>query len=274
MFRASGFMPEAVYRRYYEGVWTTGHGAYFEANTIEQVFVDEIPADYGAHVMALDMGISKDRAAIVVVKRHAESQLTTVEGISLFDPKQYGGRIRLKDVEDECFALARMFNAPLYYDKYEAVGLAQRLINDYHIPCHEYPFTQESRKALFSTLADLINTGKLKCPSSNPYAQELRKELLGLEVIPLASGGWRVNHRYQFDDITVALGIAIMGLPAVNIRVDSRPWVGGKREMVTMHNPHQAPRRDPKPGAYGEKDDDAYRPWGSGGSSVDWNRAW
>jgi len=90
------------------------------------------------------------------------------------------------------------------------VLMAQRL-RGRGVEVVEYPFTGESRRKLFGTLLDLIRTGRLRC---RPH-EELRRELLGLEVQETMAG-WRVDHRVgRHDDHVVAVALAAQHVMAV-----------------------------------------------------------
>jgi hypothetical protein len=116
-------------------------------------------------------------------------------------------RVDLREVEDEVGRLARALGAPVILDPWQGVLMAQRL-RAVGVDVVEYAFTGDGRRRLFGALLDLIRTGGLR---SRPH-DELRRELLGLEVQETAAG-WRVDHRVgRHDDHVVAVALALAGL--------------------------------------------------------------
>jgi hypothetical protein len=107
------------------------------------------------------------------------------------------------DVEETVAMLVRAHPAPLYVDPWQGVLLGQRL-RARGLDVREYSFTGASRRKLFGSILDLVRTGRLR---SLPH-DDLRRELLGLEVSETAAG-WRVDHRIgQHDDHVVAVALA------------------------------------------------------------------
>jgi hypothetical protein len=114
-----------------------------------------------------------------------------------------GTRVYLMDVEETVAMLVRAHPAPLYVDPWQGVLLGQRL-RARGLDVREYSFTGASRRKLFGSILDLVRTGRLR---SLPH-DDLRRELLGLEVSETAAG-WRVDHRIgQHDDHVVAVALA------------------------------------------------------------------
>jgi len=68
----------------------------------------------------------------------------------------------------------------------------------------EYPFAAENRRSLFGVLLDLIRNSRFR---SRPH-DELRREILSLEVEETATG-WLVDHTPgRHDDHVIALALA------------------------------------------------------------------
>jgi hypothetical protein len=157
--------------------------------------------------LGLDIGLARDRSVVAEVRRHAATGLVVVEAIETWTPHP-GVKVDLRDVED--FIAARAGADEVVLDPWQGVLMAQRL-RGRNIQVIEYPFTGESRRELFGTLLDLICTGRLRC---RPH-DELRRELLGLEVHE-TTAGWRVDHRVgRHDDHVVAVALAAQHVMAV-----------------------------------------------------------
>lgn len=113
-----------------------------------------------------------------------------------------GAPVALPEVEAEILHLSRLFTAAVVLDPYQAVLLGQRL-RAAGCEVREYGFTGEGRR-MFGTLLQLVKDGHLR---SFPH-EDLRRELLGLEVSETAAG-WRVDHRPgRHDDHVVAVALA------------------------------------------------------------------
>jgi hypothetical protein len=112
--------------------------------------------------------------------------------------------VNLAEVEETVLRLGRAFGAQVILDPYQGHLLGQRL-QTRGLRVSEYPFSGESRRRLFGTVLQLVRDKHLR---SYPH-EELRRELLQLEVSETPSG-WRVDHRRStHDDHVVALGLAV-----------------------------------------------------------------
>lgn len=199
-------LPEHVFKRLHQSVWTEGAGAFLLASEVDGIFTENPPENGGRRVIGLDLGLSRDATALAVVRRDAKTQVLVVDEIETWRSRA-GERVDLTAVEEACAMFAEKFSASVYVDPWQAALLAQRLRNR-GVAVKEMTFTAENRGRLFSTLLDLIRGGRLRA-RSNP---EFRRELLGLEVTPSA-GGFRVDHRRTgHDDIVVAVGLGTQAL--------------------------------------------------------------
>jgi len=208
-------LPPHVFKRLHEGVWADAGGAWLSSEQVDAIF-QGIPDGDGPRCLGLDIGISRDRTAIAVVKR--VGALVAVEHLRLFVPTK-SARVDLTEVEEEVEALASRYHCPVLIDPYQGVGLSQRLTAR-GVQTTEYAFSSDGRRRLFAGLLDVISTGALR---ARPHPQ-LREELLSLEAKESLSG-WRVDHRSAgHDDCVVAVGLAIAGLPTAPVQ--SGFWTG------------------------------------------------
>jgi hypothetical protein len=215
-------LPAHVFARLHECRWTDAGGAWLSSEQVDAIFGD-VPQGDGPRCLGLDLGISRDQTALAVVKR--VGALVVVEHLRLFIPTK-NARVDLTEVEEEVEALAMRYHAPVMIDPYQGVGLSQRLTQR-GVMVTEYVFSSDGRKRLFAGLLDCISTGTLR---SHPH-DTLRRELLSLEVKE-SQAGWRVDHRSSgHDDATVAVGLAIAGLPAVQ-PCEWLPQAGPPRSAV------------------------------------------
>jgi hypothetical protein len=193
----------------HENKWVDGVGAFLTGAEVDAIFAGDLPQGPGPGAIGLDLGLSKDRSVLSVVRRDP-SGLVVVEGLTTW-AGQHGEKVDLTAVEDEVAALAAKIGAPIVLDPWQAVLMAQRL-RARGLPVIEYAFTGDGRRKLFGSMLDLIRNGRLR---SRPH-DDLRRELLGLEVTQTASG-WRVDHRTgRHDDHVVAVALAARRVAAVS----------------------------------------------------------
>lgn len=199
-------LPDHVYQRLHENRWVTGAGCFFLEEEIDRIFVNALPATGGPHSIGLDLGLSRDRSVISLLRADAHSNLICVDHLATYVP-QTGSRVDLSQVEEDVAELATRTGAGVTLDPWQGVLLATRL-RARGIAVEEFAFTSETRRRLFGSLLDLVRTDGLRC---RPHP-ELRKELLSLEVQETPSG-WRVDHRVgRHDDHVIAVALAIGGL--------------------------------------------------------------
>jgi hypothetical protein len=226
-------LPPHVFARLHEARWVDGVGAFLTADEVDAVFRDAPEQRGGRVAIGLDIGLSRDRTVAAAVRN--------VDGVCVIDhlltwSGRPGRKVDLEDVEREVKALAaRCGNAAVHYDPYQGVQMAQRLQRR-GVVMREYPFTGESRRRLFATLLDLVRTRRLR---ATPH-DELRRELLSLEVTQTASG-WRVDHKAgRFDDhvVAVALGAQAVAGQRTEINLAEQGFVPDPGEMRAATDAH------------------------------------
>jgi hypothetical protein len=195
-------LPAHVFARLHESRWVEGVGAFLTAAEVDAIFTADPPTGPGQTAIGLDLGVSHDRTVAAVVRRDHATGLVVIDALATWRPTA-GQRVELPDVEAAVAALAGKVGAPVILDPWQSTLLGQRLqLKGVNIM--EFPFTVEHRRRLFGTLLDLIRTRRLR---AQPH-DDLRRELLALEVEETAAG-WRVDHRPgRFDDHVVAVGLA------------------------------------------------------------------
>jgi len=208
-------LPAHVFVRLHESRWVEGAGAFLTSAEVERIFVEALPEGTGPRAIGLDLGLARDRSALAVVRVDAETGLVVVEALVTWAPRR-GERVDFQEVESEVARLAASVRAPVVFDPWQAVLMGQRL-QAAGVETVEYAFTADGRRRLFGTLLDLIRTGRLRAREH----EDLRRELLGLEVQETGSG-WRVDHRVGLhDDHVVAVALAIAGLMQTTAPVDT-----------------------------------------------------
>lgn len=226
-------LPAHVFARLHESRWVDGVGAWLTAQQVDAIFAGALPEGDGPRVIGLDIGYARDRSAVAVLRRCGP--LAVFDHLEMFRPTK-DARVDLGEVQDAVEVLARKYHAPVWYDPFQGVLMAEQL-QKRGCAVKEYPFTGESRKKLFATLADHVTAGRLR---ARPH-EELRRELLQLEVKQTAGGNWRVEHRASgFDDCAVAVALALQGLPDAAGNDDACMGVGARASGAVRHGGFEA----------------------------------
>jgi hypothetical protein len=179
-----------------------GVGAFLTATEVDAVFGSDLPVGSGVMAIGVDLGITHDRSVVAAVRRDYQTGIVVVEDLETWRPSG-GLPVDLQHVEDAVTMVARKFGAPVIIDPWQGTLLGQRL-QARGLRVTEFPFTSENRRRLFGALLDLVRNKRLRC---RPH-EDLRRELLSLEVAETASG-WRVDHRVgRHDDHVIAIGLA------------------------------------------------------------------
>jgi phage terminase large subunit-like protein len=185
------------------------------------------PARGIRYVIGLDLGLTNDRAVAAVA--HADQQTgtdlspwLTVEGAATAKPKERsstrvvldrlevwaGSRanpVRLETVEAWLIEAHRAYgNAPVVYDPFQAVGMAQRLERR-GIRAEAFTFSSTSVGRLASTLYRLLRDHQFALPDD----RELLDELANVRLRETSPGVFRMDHDPgQHDDRAIALALA------------------------------------------------------------------
>ena len=222
-------LPPHVFARLHESRWVEGAGAFLTAAEVASIFDASLrpmlsrPPGATLCVIGVDLGLTHDRAVATVAFKDAHKALV-VAYIRSWEGRR-SEPVSLASVEEEVLRLAREFQAEVIVDPYQAALMAERL-RAKGVRVTEYAFTAESRRKLFGVLLQVVKDGLLR---SFPH-EELRRELLSLEVTE-SSAGWRVDHRPgRHDDHVVSLALAVHGLVAA--RPEPRIWVIPMPEVV------------------------------------------
>lgn len=196
-------LPPHVYARQHESNWVAGAGAWFTVEEVQRVFTDALPQSAGPAAVGVDLGVTRDAAAVALVRYDIGSRLAVVEALETWRA-QGGHKVHLPDVQDAAAMLARRSGAPVVLESWQAEQMAQQLARQ-GVRVQTVQPTAETRRRLFTKLLEVVREARLKC---RPH-EALRRELLGLELQERLSG-WRVDHpRQGHDDHVVAVGLAL-----------------------------------------------------------------
>ena len=78
--RWASTLPAHVYARLHENKWIDGVGAFLTADEVDAIFTGEIPAAAGRMAIGLDVGLTKDRTVLSLVRATADG-LLVVDGL-------------------------------------------------------------------------------------------------------------------------------------------------------------------------------------------------
>jgi phage terminase large subunit-like protein len=249
-------LPDHLFRMLHLNEWTQVGGSFFTWQEIDGIFTGAPARGDGPVAVGVDLGLTRDRTAVAVVRLHApgrhrwplvmpdgtrhapygtapspDEPTVAVEDLLTWTPRG-GTKVDLTDVEEHVARIARALGAVVVVDAYQAALLAQRL-RGRGLNVEEVAFTTTSRRDIYATLFDLVRRGCLK----SIRHEGLREELSNLEVI--ASGtSWRPDHPSGgHDDLAIAVGLGAWNLarhyrapfPQFYERIGRADRIGGPR---------------------------------------------
>lgn len=216
-------LPESVYRRLFENEWTSAEDRLATDEDLRAcVTLDGPLAPIGGrrYVLALDLGLKRDRTVAVVchgepITRPDEFGLPDAVGVRVVLDRMetwQGSRqrpVQLADVELWLAEVSAAYNhAPLVFDPWQAVGLAQRLRRR-GVRVEEFIFTAQTVGRIATTLHLLIRNRALALPPN----EQLLDELANVRLRETAPGVVRLDHDPdKHDDRAVALAMAAYGI--------------------------------------------------------------
>lgn len=228
--------PPSRFSRLWWGRWVSGKGDALDEEAINKCFRKELKpltSDEPGwiYIAGLDLGISHDHSALVVVGVDSVGQRVRVVQIQSWAPVK-GGQVDLTEVESACLAASRNFHLGwLGYDPTEARLMAQRLTRR-GVPMREMSFASGSNLTAMATgLMQVVEGGKLEC-----FEDERLRRDFGKFNIQEKSYGYKleaVSDEYGHADVGTALVITIpqavgmlagrMGLCADDVVADYDP---------------------------------------------------
>ena len=207
-------LPASVFARLFENRWTAPEDRLTSIDDLRACVVLDgalAPQDGLRYVIAVDLGLKKDRTAAVVA--HAEPVIgdggVTGTRVILDRLEVWAGKrlrpVRLEDVEGWVEQAARGYNKALaIFDPWQSIGMAQRL-RSRGLRVEEFNFTQQSVGRLASALHLSIRDHMLALPDD----AELLDELANVRLRETSPGTMRMDHDPdKHDDRAVALGMA------------------------------------------------------------------
>jgi len=202
--RMRALLPPTAFDRLINNRWTSDHGDFVtKAQWARCVDLTRRPTAQGSgrHFAGLDLGLRRDRTALAVV--HREGELVVLDDLQVWEGSR-ADPVSIAAVERAVLDLATRFpGLQLVADPWEMQGSIERLKGRLRVV--EYRFSASSVGKLSSVLYNAITTARLRVYPD----PELEAEILGLRVIPTASG-WKFDHAVAgYSDQAVAVALAL-----------------------------------------------------------------
>lgn len=233
-------LPSAIFERLYGGVWATPGSAFLTAEEVAVLFTPRIsPREYGLIVVGGDLALTRDSAVLAAVALAGRTQFSVLE-FATFRPVK-GQPVDLVLVKHTLRELLQKYRATAVLDPFQGELLASELRRE-GFTIETYPFTSDSRMQLFMRLFRTIRTGQLK---SEPHEQ-LRSELLNLQVTETPGGTARIDHRHgRHDDHVVAVSLALHQLEETARRIPVLAWLPNDKNDPGYWDPLHRPLASP-----------------------------
>jgi phage FluMu gp28-like protein len=163
------------------------------------------------YVMALDIGIRRDRTVVAVGHLEASplGRKVVIDRVQRWTPTTLR-RVRLTDeVEPALLGLWRLYHRPkLVYDRTEATSLTEHL-SAAGVRCEEFKFSDASVNRLARTLYGVLRDRAITLPND----EVLVAELGSVRLIEKGPGLVKLDHRAgEHDDQAVTVGMVAASL--------------------------------------------------------------
>ena len=216
-------LPAGVYEQLFENRWVHAEGAFLDPEALADCTSLAGPAlhrERHRYVAGLDLGHTNDRTALAI--GHREDEAVVLDRLTVWDPP-----VSFEDVERQTYEAWQRFRFALHADPWQALHVLERL-RSRGLHAKERTFSPAFKQRLASTLLQAVNDRALRLYPDD----ELRDELLALEVRQNAGGAWTFDHRSGgHDDRAVALALMLVAAletaPAPKHR--RKPRTGGYR---------------------------------------------
>jgi hypothetical protein len=202
-----------LYRRDFESVFTElAEGSpLVNPGDVERASRESVPAydpQLDTVILAGDLSVTTDLTSLVAVARRDSEEPSPSGGgplrvleIVIFDPAASGGRVDLSSVEAKILTMARLYNPEqILLDQYQGILLAQNLAGK-GLTVNALPITAQRNQAIFSSLAEALQVGRL----SWARHERLERELLGLSIQETSAGFRVLDGKRLHRDVSFSL---------------------------------------------------------------------
>jgi hypothetical protein len=230
-------LPASAFARLFDNEWTASEDRLTDPDDLAAcVTLDGplAPQDGCSYVIGLDLGLKHDRTAAVVA--HAEAIIgdggvsgtrVVLDRLEVWQGSRRAA-VRLEDVEGWVLQASQAYNrAPVVFDPWQAVGMAQRLAAK-RVRTVEFTFSQQSVGRIASALHLSIRDHTLALPDD----AALLDELANVRLRETSPGVLRMDHDPdRHDDRAVALALACHWL------LENAPRRGGRMHFRGAQSP-------------------------------------
>jgi hypothetical protein len=205
--------------RLWQGQWISGVGGVVDELAIDKCFIHDgplsAPESGWIYVAGLDLGVSKDHAAIVMLGANYRENRIKVGWLRAYVPSVPNDRgvleVDIDAVKQDCHDLSKLFRISWFgYDP--AVGgsfIAQQL-RKMGLPMKDWPFTLKNRTLMAEKFVTSLKGNKLECYEDREG--RLRRDFGKFRVIPKLPTGYvleAVSDEWGHADVGTALVICL-----------------------------------------------------------------
>ena len=224
------------YKRLWEGVWQSASGDSFSEDLIDRLFCLEGPTPEPLpdwiYVAGMDLGITHDHSAVVILGVSTTKQKIRVANFQAFEPNERSGEVNLMQVESTTLGLYRHYRCvDLGYDPHQAKLMAQRL-RVQGVNTTQVTFQAKNLDSMATRLKEALETQTLEAYDDNEG--RLRRDLGKFSIVERQSGLRleAISDETGHADVGTALAITLLkavdllGSMQFNAR-DSMDWSEG-----------------------------------------------
>lgn len=207
--RTSTTNPQFIFQRELLGKWVDGDGAFITAADLARCLrtpgYRTACSTTGTHVLAVDLGLKKDRTACAVMHRDRASGHVVLDDLRVWQGSREDP-VLIADVEDYMWRVSRDFSGVRFIvDQWQMQATIQRFtgraISEFSFGRDKAPLTQN--------LYSLIHNGNIELA---PDA-DLDEELLDVQIVDKGSRGYVIDHLSgEHDDRVIAIGMGALEL--------------------------------------------------------------
>jgi phage terminase large subunit-like protein len=209
-------LPPIAFDRLWLNKWTSGQGdAVQESDLQAAVRLDAKPSQREpglVYVAGLDLGLSRDASALVVVGVDAEGERMRVVDVQAWKPSP-GERVKVEDVEAAVVAAHAQWKlSTVAFDPWQAAYLAERLAG-YGIAMTETPFVAKNLQGMASAVVEGFRDQRIELYPEPALLHDLR----GLRVVE-RSFGYRLDatrDKHGHSDRAIALALALLAARSI-----------------------------------------------------------
>ncbi len=182
---------KARYSRLWLGQWTNPAGENFDEKDIDFAFSQSAheltePEDDWIYFGGLDLGVSNDHSAFVIMGANVEQQQLKLAYAKRWKPRRDTGEIDLMEVEDTVAELYERFRLNgVWFDPFQAKLMAQRLKKQ-NYRMVDYSFTGKNLNEMAQAWKQVLEGRKISLYDN--YEIELEKDLSKLQIVEKAYG--------------------------------------------------------------------------------------